>query len=332
MSDTTPEGVSVEPITTELSQESAVETLLERWGVDEETPSTDAKEATPEETPQEPDAELDLTEETVPEDPVEAPVETEPATKRVASDDDEVVIKVDTEERRVSVKDLSRLYGQEASLTRKSQELSGARKLAEDQSHLALAVLTRMYEKATERAKPYENIDLFKASRELEPSEFDALRAEMAKATEEKRFFEAELGQLTQTLRTTRDNFIRSQASTAIATLKEKIPQWSDGLYDELRTYAVKEGMHPDVVNQIVDPNALLMIHKARLYDAAKAKAKAKVSPTTTKVPSKATRPASAPVQGTRKEQPAKAMDRFKQTGDRDDAVNALLAKWMAED
>lgn len=325
--DTIPEGDVSAPEPT-----SPVDDILKRWGVDEETPSTDVEDTTPDpeaeaEGPTE-DEDLDLEEETPEADPAPTP---EPKTKRVASEDDEVVIKVDGEERRASVKELQRLYGQEASLTRKGQELSNHRKVADDQSLVAMGVLTRMYEKAAEAAKPYENIDLFKASRELEPEEFDTLRSEIAKATEQKRFFEEELKGYTDKIRQTHAEHIRSQAQTAIAAVKERIPSWSDKLYDDIRSYAVSEGMHPDVVNQIVDPSALVMLHKARLYDAAKAKAKAKTTPAATRVPPKSSRPA-ATSQRPQAENKSSAMDRFKRSGNTEDGVAALMARWASED
>lgn len=326
--DTIPDG----DVSSEATPGEAIETILKRWGVDEETPSTGAEEATPPEAPsQEAEDELELDETEAPEtDPEEAPAE-EPPAKRLASEEDEVVVKVDGEEKRVSVKDLQRLYGQEASLTRKSQEIAAQRKAAEEQGLVAMAVLEKMYQKAAEKAKPYENIDLFKASRDLEPEEFDALRTEMNRAIEEKRFYEQELQGFVTNLRQQQDQFIRQQAGVAIQTLKQAIPTWNDQTYDDLRSYAVKEGMHPDVVNRIVDPAALTMIHKARLYDLAKAKAASKTQAVGKTVPTRTAKPSAAPVSGTQKTSEKKAWDRFQSTGDIDDAVEALARRWSAE-
>jgi hypothetical protein len=49
--------------------------------------------------------------------------EVEEKPRRAAEDDDEVVVSVDGQEHRIAVKDLKRLFGQEASLTQKSQQV-----------------------------------------------------------------------------------------------------------------------------------------------------------------------------------------------------------------
>ena len=313
---------------------ASIDIILKRWGVDEATPSTDVEdELPPEETEEAEDDLVIADDEEVPEiDPEESPTE-EPKPNRVVSEDDEVVVKVDGEEKRVSVKDLQRLYGQEASLTRKSQELATQRKSAEEQGLVAMAVLERMYKKAAEKAKPYENIDLFKASRELEPEEFDALRTEMNRAVEEKNFYEQELQGFVGKLREQQENYIREQAGVAIQTLKQSIPNWNDQTYDELRSYAVGSGMHPDIVNRIVDPAALTMIHKARLYDLAKSKAATKTQAVAKAVPSKTSaKPSAAPVEGrVQVTTEKKAWQRFAKSGDVDDAVEALMARWTKD-
>jgi hypothetical protein len=325
--------IPVEDVSYEGAPEASVESILKRWGVDEGTPSTDVEDDTPQETEEttEDDLEIEETEDSE-KDPEEAPAE-EPKAKRVVSEDDEVVVKVDGEEKRVSVKDLQRLYGQEASLTRKSQELAAHRKAAEEQGLVAMSVLEKMYQKAAEKAKPYENVDLFKASRELEPEEFDALRAEMNRAVEEKKFYEQELQGFVGKLREQQEAYIRQQAGVAIQALKQSIPNWNDQTYDELRSYAVGAGMHPDVVNRIVDPTALTLIHKARLYDQAKAKAATKTQTVTKAVPSRpSAKPSAAPVDGRGRPTAEKqAWNRYQSSGDIDDGVDALVNRWLKE-
>jgi hypothetical protein len=77
----------------------------------------------------------------------------EGAEKAFADDGAYVKLKVDGEEKEVPVKDLTRLYGQEAALTRKSQEVAEQRKQAEaeSQKHVSAlqVLLTRAQEKRT---------------------------------------------------------------------------------------------------------------------------------------------------------------------------------------
>ena len=58
------------------------------------------------------------------------------------TDETLIDILVDGETQQASIKDLKRLYGQEASLTRKSQEVAAQRKEAEDNIGKTDAILT----------------------------------------------------------------------------------------------------------------------------------------------------------------------------------------------
>ena len=80
------------------------------------------------------------------EDDEEASDEDEDDSEEVQVIDEEslVEIVIDGETKQASVKDLKRLYGQEASLTRKSQEMASQRKLADDQMQKADASLQAM--------------------------------------------------------------------------------------------------------------------------------------------------------------------------------------------
>ena len=63
---------------------------------------------------------------------------------------------------------------------------------------------------------------------------------------------------------------LQEQAKEAIKVLTADIEGWNNSLYDKTREYAVRSGMPQDVVDVIVDPVAIKMIHKARLYDEGK--------------------------------------------------------------
>ena len=67
---------------------------------------------------------------------------------------------IDGETHRASVAELKRLYGQEASLTRKSQAVSQQRKQAEDALQRSDALLQAMLGRAEERFKPYSEVDM----------------------------------------------------------------------------------------------------------------------------------------------------------------------------
>src|SRR5262249_30177638 len=81
------------------------------------------------------------------------------AEKKYADDEGTYVkVKVGEEEHEVAVKDLKRLFGQEASLTKKSQQVAEQTKAAELSQAKSLAALDVMVKRAQEAANPYRNI------------------------------------------------------------------------------------------------------------------------------------------------------------------------------
>ena len=130
--------------------DEAAEAILDRW-TDGASPSDDEEiEATADEPVEETEGSEAEYEEDENEDQEEDeetdedPDEGEPDDEEVDEDDDGeadeaelsddslVDIQVDGETKQASLKDLKRLYGQEASLTRKSQDLASKRKEADD--------------------------------------------------------------------------------------------------------------------------------------------------------------------------------------------------------
>lgn len=203
--------------------------------------------------------------------------EDETPAKRLAEDDDEVEFTLDGKAQRVSVKDLRRLAGQEKAITQRSQALAETRKTVEAQGQAAALILQRQYEKAVERAKPYRDIDLFTASRDLEPSEFSALRKEKEEAEAEVAFLASEATTFLKASRETGEKLLRAQADETLKQINDPeskfhIPNWNDALYNTIRSHAIGQGFDRDTVNKIVDPAALKVLHKAMLYDEQKAR------------------------------------------------------------
>lgn len=320
-----------------LTQSDAEEAFLNRWKSDAEEPSDDDEGATETddelETVEESD-EDDQTEEDTEdsEDPEETPEATKKNAKYVDDDDAVVKIKVGDEELSASVRDLKRLYGQEAALTKKSQEVAQKRKEVEDQGARHLVGLQKLYERSLERYKPYAEIDMLVASKSLSNEEFAALRQEASRAYEDVQFLQAELDGFVQNLEAQRQNMIREQAKVAIQTLQDPeqgIPNWSQDTYDSIREYAVRSGMPRDVVNNIVDPVIIKTLWKAMAYDNGKQVATVKKA----KAPKKVLKSkASAETQRFAKTYGQKAMSKLRSSGSRDDAANAFLSRWGVGD
>jgi hypothetical protein len=108
------------------------------------------------------------------------------------------------------------------------------------------------------------------ASKQLDAEQFAALRQEAQAAFEEFRFVTEEAEQFVKQTEQARQEQLKVAAQEAVKVLKESIPNWNSNLYDNIREYAISNGMAPEVVNNLVDPVAIQLIHKARLFDESK--------------------------------------------------------------
>ena len=331
----------------------AADALLARWS-DGEDLSEDNEELeatddslvgeTDEETSDTQDDEEDLEEvEDTEEDPDtdDAEDEDEPET---AEEDDEtevelsedalVEIQVDGETKQASLKDLKRLYGQEASLTRKSQETAAKRKEAEEALQKTHLSYQKLLERAEARMKPYAEVDMLVASRQMSTEDFAALRREAAEAEKDLKFLKEEADAFYKDAQAQQQKQVQEAAQNCVKVLSEQLPDWGDELYNNIRSYAVSQGLPQEQVDQYVDPTVIMILNKARLYDQTKAtaetkKAKAKVIKTKqTKsrvLKAKKAPPTSRDVDRQRQR---KARDRLKTSTDLDDVTEALMARW----
>lgn len=316
-SDEDPEKVSQTP---EDEDDAPEQDEAEEVEEAEESPEGDEQES--EEDPQEGD------EESSEDEGAEGDEADESAEPEVLDDEKVVKVKVDDEELEVSVKDLKRLYGQEAALTKKSQALATQRKEVEAANSRAAAQLDRLYQKAAQRWEPYSKIDMLVASKQLDAEQFSALRAEAQAAYEDYRFITQEVDQFVVNANEQRQQHMKTAAAEAVKTLNDKIPGgWNQKVYDEVRAYAEGSGMPKHIVDGIVDPFALEMIHKAMQFDKAKAVVTTKVNKTPKKVikTTKAVSPNS-----TRVDKTVKVKQRLAKSGSTDDATDLFLARWAS--
>lgn len=335
----------------------AADAILERWtdgedlsGDDEELEATDDSYVgeTDEELSDTLDDEEDLEEvEDTEEDPDtdELEDEDEPETDEEddeteveLSDDTLVEIQVDGEAKQASLKDLKRLYGQEASLTRKSQETAAKRKEAEEALAKADISYRKLLERAEARMKPYAEVDMLVASRQMSTEDFAALRREAQEAEKDLKFLREEADAFYKDAQAQQQKQVQEAAQNCVKVLSEQLPDWGDELYNNIRTYAVSQGLPQEQVDQYVDPAVIMILNKARLYDQTKAsaqtkKAKAKVIKTkegTRKVLK--TKKAPRSDADLKVQRQKKAQERLRsnasRSGDLEDIADALMARW----
>ena len=251
-----------------------------------------------------------------------------------ASDDQVVDISVNGESKKVSVKDLKRLYGQEASLTKKSQDLANQRKQSEEQLAQTHMSYQKLMERAEARYKPYADIDMLVASREMDAETFSQLRQDAKQAEDDLKFLQEESGQLVSQAQQNHQQATKEAAADCVKVLQEQLPDWGNELYTNIREYAVASGLPKDQVDQYTDPQVIMLINKARLYDQSKQsakskKAKAKLTKSksgkTKVLSSKKAPPSKKSIQ---KANQQKQMDMLSGAKDLDDIAEELMSRW----
>jgi len=320
---------------TELTAESASELFLKQWKVaPEEAPAEPVKGDKKPEAPVDAedasdDEELQLEEDEGSEDPKDS--DKQAKTPKYVDDEDSVVkVAVNGQELEVSVKDLKRLAGQEQALTHKSMELATRRKEAEEVGSYYAQGLARLVQMAEEEYAPYANIDFLSAAKDpnISAEELRALREEAQTKYQKYQFLTQELGSYTQQMDQHRSQLMQAQAQETIKELTDPekgIPGWGPKLYEEVGNYAISRGMAPEVFSAILDAPSLRVLHDAYRYDKAKKVATQKKA-AAPKTVLKSTATPDANRFGNDKSKAS--MSKLRQSGRREDAVSAILAKW----
>ena len=331
---------------TALNTDDVPDAILARWeDADADQSSDDGEEASQpveqEETIDEVDlTEIDETEEDTEDDETELEqdeTDTEDTDKdseedalQLAGDDDVVEITVDGKVVQHSVGALKRLAGQEASLTRKSQETASKRKEADDAINKNHTVFQSLLAKAEEKYKPYSEVDMLLASKTMEADDFALLRKEAQDAGNELKFLQEEADKFYQDVQAQNQKAMQDAAKEAVEVLQNDIPDWSNDLYNDIRAYAIEQGMDEATVNTIVDPTAIKILHKARLFDQGKQVATVKKK---TAAKKKVLRSTKAP-EGDRvakARRMKKAQEKLSMRGsDTEDIADLLLSRWEA--
>jgi hypothetical protein len=338
MTTTTQEGVNQNNVA--LDEDGAADAFLKRWSEeDPETASETREEEEAEDEDESSDAEAEEDQED-PEDSQEDPQDEDEdaaedteededkASDKEASDDIIVKIKEGDKVHEVSVKDLKRLYGQEAALTKKSQAVADERKAVEANGEKLAAQLQRVYDKVAARWKPYAEVDMLVASTQLDAESFAALRAEAKAAYDDFQFVTQECDSFVANAKEAQQTSLRAQAAKAVEVLSERIPGWNEKVYNDVRAFAIKTGMNAEVVNQLVDPAALELIHMAMKHASVKTVVTKKKQAQPKKVIKTTKQVTRADIKS---EKADKAIQRLRKSGSVDDAADAFMARWSNE-
>jgi hypothetical protein len=258
--------------------------------------------------------------------------------KYVEEDDVYTKVKVNDQEHEVSVKDLKRLFGQEAALTRRSQEVAEQRKSVENKSLQYGAKLDRLVQSVTNRANEYRKVDFISLARDpnIHPDQLRTLQDEARKVFEEEAFLKGELNEVVQTAQKEQQDALLNRARECVKTLSDQaspyhIDGWGQKTYDDLRSFATNEGVDKEIVNGIVDAPVLKLLHMAMLYKQGASKVTTTVVNKTPKKIVKTSNTAAPPAaKATAKQKDA--MKTLKSKGSVDAATDAFLARWENAD
>lgn len=274
--------------------------------------------------------------ETDPAQSAETP-ETNPETQPEpvsAADEALVEVKVGEETHKVAVKDLKRLFGQEASLTRKAQEVAQERETLRQRAEHSKTVLAKALERAEARFKPYAEMDFLVAAKRLDEESLRQLRQDASEAHQEVEFLRSEMDEAKRTVAEVDQTITREAARAAVQDLSESFPkdfgeQWSDALYGQIMEFAEAKGLKN--ARTIVDAGAIRLMRMAMLYERGKTLAAEKIK----KVAPPPQKPMRSGVSGAAKSEnrdAEAAMTRLRRSGSVDDAEAAFMARLRPAD
>jgi hypothetical protein len=199
--------------------------------------------------------------------------------------------------------------------------------LADDQLQKADASLQAMLSRAQERYKPYSEVDMLVASKQMDAESFTALRAEAKQAEDDLKFLSEEADQFYSFVKQQQAEAKQAEAKECIKVLQKEIPDWNNDLYNDIRSYAIGQGLPEEAVNQYSDPNVIMLLNKARMFDQTKKVATAKKAKASKKIlRSKKAPPTKADIKAQRQK---KTMDKLRSGGnDLDNIADAIMAGW----
>lgn len=267
-------------------------------------------EIDPEESEQDPESEEAVNEEVEEEDESDVGEEEgEDADEESATEEPEtysmddldleakVVVKIDGEDAEVSFSDLIKGYSTEQHLSKKGRELGEARKELEDEytskveelSAMSKASVAILYSNEQDFAKKYHDIEakIEKAREEGDSFEMNNLKDEREQV--QKKYWDArnQREQLVESAEKQSQEQEAKMWSDQIEyfneTIPTLIPDFSEDTAAAIRQFALDEGIHPDVLDAIADPQIVKFVDDYRRLKNGVEKGKAKRKAVTVK-------------------------------------------------
>lgn len=270
------------------SLSSAQEALLglldsqEKPETEEATAEEESSEASEEES-----EELEASEETS-EDEDDSLIQDESEETDESEEDPEnllYAVKVDGEEREVSLEELVSGYSRQSSFTQKSQQLAEQRKAFEEHqsnlnSELAQIQSERQYyinslqkiiEGSTNSLNQYQSVD-WERLKEEDPISYVTKREEFREQQEKIQATQAEQQQAIQQSQIDYQRQHRETIETEHKKMVEALPEWGNpdkqrDVAGKIRSYAMTQGFTKEELDQLVDSRSLIVLRKAMQYE-----------------------------------------------------------------
>lgn len=317
------------PIETDTDAETAFLNHFEGKTADDEDkkkPVVEAKlEAEVEELEEELEADEDLEEDDA----------TAAKKKYVEDDESYTKIKIGDEVHEVPVSKLKTLFSQEAELTTKAQDYTTKRAEVDAEGQKVAASLSVLVARAKQRLEPFGKLDFLALTKDpnISGEDLATLRAEAQERYEEVRFLENELGGFMKELGDRNQASLVAQAKETVKQLADPdsphhIEGWNKQVYDDIRGFALAEGLTPNVVNNLVEAPALKLLHMAMRYKAGQTKVTTKKVNNTVKQVIKTSRTMNTEQRSGKSGSAEKALAKLRVSGSQDDAANAFYARF----
>ncbi len=192
-------------------------------------------------------------------------------------DDVEVEIKVGDKLEKAKLRDLKRLFGQEAALTQKSQAASEQLKVAVAQVTRATTATKALLERAEAAYAPYKALGVAEwalLATQMAPENYNQLRTDATAAETNVKFFSEELDGLLRTQTEAAQTANKAAATAAIAELSHPetgLKGWGPQLYNDLVAFAEAQGL-PEFKG-VTNAKAVRLMNMAMMYQRGQAAA-----------------------------------------------------------
>ena len=226
---------------------------------DNETSSYETVEETGEE-PQDSDQDAEETDEDPEEGDSTSESDDDDDALVVADDTDVIEYSVDGEKLQASVKDLKRLAGQEAKLTRKSQQTALLAEQAQAREKQAQDILSKLKEKAQARVDQFKDIDFAEAAAQGVPIEdIRSARKMLEDAQKEVAYFDETLTDFANRTGEASKEALEAKAKEAFAVITDPssphhIQDFGEERYGKLNAHAKALGIPDDTTNSMAEP------------------------------------------------------------------------------